>query len=674
MVNGNGEPIVLNDRYEIDKRIGRGGMADVFVARDRLLDRRVAIKVLFPEFATDPNFVERFRREAQAAANLSHPNIVNVYDWGRYAGTYYIAMEYVQGRTLADILRTNGQLTATQAAEVASEVAAALSFAHKADLVHRDIKPANVLIGTNGQVKVADFGIARAMGAAAESKLTQAGAVMGTATYFSPEQAQGAQPHPRSDLYSLGIVMYEMVSGNPPFVGDNPVGIAYMQVHDAPQPLNRVVADIPRGYEAIVAKLLAKDPGRRYTTADDLRDDLRRFRTGEMPEALRAIVNAQSAAAAAAATTAAATTPAVAATATMGTVPQRQRPPGAVPVRPREAAPPSRTGWYALAAFLALIALAIGGYLLYRIITGDDTAGASTIENYAGRPLDEVTEELEQQGIVYRPVEDPSSNQPDGFVDRTDPPAGELLGKEQLLRVYFKPNPDTVLVPDVRGQTEEAATMTLADARLQVGDVDETPSEEIDEGLVVRTDPRQNRSVEEGSRVALMLSSGPEQVAVPTLVGQTEQAARASLDDVDLRIGDIAIQALPANDPSDGLVVGQSVAPGTPVDAGTRVSLTVGQAAAQTVPPATPSPATRPPQTQPPQTQPPQTRPPTTTSPPTTTTTTSPPTTTTTTSPPTTSPPTTAPPGANRGRGDEAGNNRDGDGKVDVDPPALPGG
>ena len=178
----NDRPAVINDRYELSKRIGRGGMADVFLGRDRLLDRQVAIKVLFPEFAVDPNFVERFRREAQAAANLSHPNIVSVYDWGKHSGTYFIAMEYVHGRTLADILRTNGRVTAKQAAEIASEVAAALGFAHEAGLVHRDIKPANILIGSNGQVKVADFGIARAMNAPTESNLTQAGAVMGTAT------------------------------------------------------------------------------------------------------------------------------------------------------------------------------------------------------------------------------------------------------------------------------------------------------------------------------------------------------------------------------------------------------------------------------------------------------------------------------------------------------------
>ena len=196
-MTNNGQATVINDRYEIHKRIGRGGMADVFSARDLLLDRQVAVKVLFPEFATDANFVERFRREAQSAASLSHPNIVNVYDWGKYEGTYFIVMEEVQGRTLAEVLSTNKQLTSKQAAEIASEVAAALGFAHDNHVAHRDIKPANILIGSNGQVKVADFGIARALNAPTESNLTQVGSVMGTATYFSPEQAQGAQPDPR---------------------------------------------------------------------------------------------------------------------------------------------------------------------------------------------------------------------------------------------------------------------------------------------------------------------------------------------------------------------------------------------------------------------------------------------------------------------------------------------
>ena len=282
-------------------------MADVYLARDRLLDRPVAVKVLFPEYATDPNFVERFRREAQAAANLTHPNIVGVYDFGQQGGTYFIVMEYVNGRTLAEVLRADGKLAPVQAATLSSEVAAALGFAHRNGVVHRDVKPGNILVTSHGDVKVADFGIARVANAGTDAGLTQAGSVMGTATYFSPEQAQGATPDPRSDLYSLGIVMYEMVGGRPPFQGDNPVSIAYKQVHEAPPRLRDLTPDVPVAYEAIVTKLLAKNPDARYPSADDLRLDLTRFRDGQRPEAL-----AQAAAAAgmggAAAMAAAATT------------------------------------------------------------------------------------------------------------------------------------------------------------------------------------------------------------------------------------------------------------------------------------------------------------------------------------------------------------------------------
>ena len=375
-------------------------MADVFLGRDRLLDRQVAIKVLFPEFAIDPNFVERFRREAQAAANLNHPNIVNVYDWGKHGGTYFIAMEYVDGRTLADILRTNGRVTAKQAAEIASEVAAALGFAHAAGLVHRDIKPANILIGSNGQVKVADFGIARAMNSPTESNLTQAGAVMGTATYFSPEQAQGAQPDPRSDLYSLGIVMYEMVAGRPPFAGDNPVAIAYKQVHDHPQPLNQIVADVPRPYEAIVAKLLAKDPEVRYS---DGRRAARRpaplpqRRAGAGP---RRRGRGRPGRHRRRSPPTGADRRGDGADGDDAPASQRTRRPGPAPpvnglptrrVAGRRAyyePPPSRTGWYALAAFFALIALGIGGFLLFNALSGDDAAGSNALKNYVGMPLD----------------------------------------------------------------------------------------------------------------------------------------------------------------------------------------------------------------------------------------------------------------------------------------------
>ena len=275
------EPVVLNGRYELHSRIARGGMAEVFLARDQVLDRAVAVKVLFPEFAADPSFVERFRREAQSAANLNHPAIVGVYDWGSYRGTYFIVMEYVRGRSLAEILRAEGTLHPDRAADIATDIAGALYFAHRNGVVHRDIKPGNVLITSQGQVKVADFGIARAIGGGNTDNLTQTGSVMGTATYFSPEQAQGLAVDPRSDLYSLGIVLYEMLCGRPPFSGESPVAIAYQHVQATVVPPREVNPDIPAGLEAITMKLLAKNPANRYATAEELRADLRRFREGQ---------------------------------------------------------------------------------------------------------------------------------------------------------------------------------------------------------------------------------------------------------------------------------------------------------------------------------------------------------------------------------------------------------
>ena len=253
-------PTVLNGRYELHRSLGRGGMADVYLARDQLLDRPVAMKVLFPEFATDPAFVERFRREATAAANLNHPNIVGVYDWGEADGTYFIVMEYVDGRTLSEILRAEGPLHPDRVADVGADVAAALGFAHRNGVVHRDVKPGNVLVTAAGQVKVADFGIARAITANADENLTQVGTVMGTATYFSPEQARGDTVDPRSDIYSLGCVLYELLVGRPPFSGDTPVAIAYKHVQESPVPPRQLSPELPPAIEAIVLKCLAKNP------------------------------------------------------------------------------------------------------------------------------------------------------------------------------------------------------------------------------------------------------------------------------------------------------------------------------------------------------------------------------------------------------------------------------
>ncbi|HEY8060359.1 MAG TPA: protein kinase, partial [Acidimicrobiales bacterium] len=273
------DPVVYRGRYALQQSIGKGGMAEVFLARDQLLDRPVAIKRLAAEHSADPSFVERFRREAQAAAKLTHPNIVAVFDYFEEDGEYFIVQEFIDGRSLAELLRAEGRLHPDRAADIAADVAAGLGAAHREGMVHRDVKAGNVLVAKDGQVKVADFGIARVF-AGGDSELTKAGTVMGTATYFSPEQAQGKPVDPRSDLYSLGVVLYEMLVGRPPFSGDEPVAIAYAHVHEAPKALRTVDPALPVEIDAITMKLLAKDPVNRYPSADDLRADLRRFREG----------------------------------------------------------------------------------------------------------------------------------------------------------------------------------------------------------------------------------------------------------------------------------------------------------------------------------------------------------------------------------------------------------
>ena len=585
----NSERTVLNDRYELQQRIGRGGMADVFLARDLLLDRPVAIKVLFPEFAVDPNFVERFRREAQSAANLNHPNIVGVYDWGKYANTYFMAMEYVQGRTLADILKANGHVSSQQAAEIAGEVAAALGFAHRNGVVHRDIKPANILIGANGQVKVADFGIARAMNAPTENNLTQAGSVMGTATYFSPEQAQGGQPDPRSDLYSLGIVLYEMVSGRPPFSGDNPVSIAYKQVHENPQPLNQLVADVPRPFEAIVAKLLAKKPEVRYQTAEEVRDDLRRYRNGEPVMALAAAIGATAAAASALPrpATAAATTamPRARGPITGNTIAAART--GQHPLPPMRPQPSNRAGMYAVVGFLAIIGLVIGGIILFNSLSASSAPSKFAMPNVVGQKLEVGVKLLQDKGLQPNVLPEANPAVAAGTIGRTDPIADAVVKRNQSVNVYYTAAVTPFVLPDMKGRTQADATSALAVLGLTVDPAVVTENNpDVADGQVVRTEPAAGATVQQGDAIKLVVSAGPNQISVPAVEGLSQTNAQNTLtsDAYQLVVTSVV------QEPSDTVLAGSATRTdpplGTLVTKGSKIVLFVSSGPAQVrVPP-----------------------------------------------------------------------------------------
>ena len=548
--------VIMNDRYEMQQRIGRGGMADVYLARDILLDRLVAIKVLFPEFATDPAFVERFRREAQSAGNLNHPNIVSVYDWGRSNNTYFMAMEYVPGRTLAEALADVGQINATKAAEVGIEVAAALSFAHRNNVVHRDIKPGNILIGSNGQLKVADFGIARALGSAADSNLTQVGAVMGTAAYLSPEQAQGGQPDPRSDLYSLGIVLYEMVAGHPPFSGDNPVSIAYKQVHDSPQPLNQIAGDVPRAFEAIVARLLAKDPGMRYPTAEAARDDLRRFRDGVPVQALADAINRRNGDQSSsdnASTTVIPAGPIVGGPDDQAYTPtSAAHDAGATSVLPRTtinpnpAYPPGYTPSSAIndindlqkrrrsiviAAVSATLFLIVAAVVTFLALSGGSSQAVTFIlPDVTSMSLDEAVTTLEDLGLAVVPEAEETNSVDDNIVWKQIPNSGESVRDGDSITVVYNPSNTPIPVPNLTGLTIDQARTALFNLGLTIGIVTPQNDPTAPENTIISTMPKSGEQVLGGATIDLVVSQGSGVIKIPDVQGQTTQAARSVLE------------------------------------------------------------------------------------------------------------------------------------------------
>ena len=543
-------------RYEVIERVGLGGMAEVYRARDELLGREVAVKVLNDKLSGDKSFVERFRREAQAAANLSHPNIVSLYDYGSDEGANFIVMELIDGRGLERIIADEGPLLPERAAEMASDVARALERAHATGLVHRDIKPSNIMITSYGQTKVTDFGIARAVGDG-DQTMTQTGMVIGTASYLSPEQAQGNPVDARSDVYALGCVLYEMLTGAPPFKGDTPLSIAYKHVREDATPPSTVNPDVPTALDAIVMKALAKNPDNRYQSAREMRDDLQRFLAGEQIHATPLLAG----------------TTTVAPAAASGTqVIRRDEEEWVDEPEPER----RRAGMYVVAALLILGVFALLAYLLANNLLGEDepTATAVRVPEVVNEDQDEAREILEKKGFEVA-VERKASNKQEGIVIEQDPEAGERLEKGETVTITVSTGPRQVEVPELIGLTQEEAEAEITDAKLRVGQVTTAPSDEVEEGSVISQSPEPGEEVDARSKVNLVVSGGVETVTVPSVIGQSEDTAIS-----EIQAAGLTADVLTApSDEEEGTVIAQDPEGGAEAEEGDIVTITVSEGA-----------------------------------------------------------------------------------------------
>jgi eukaryotic-like serine/threonine-protein kinase len=544
----------FDHRYLIVRKLGSGGMADVYLADDRELGRQVALKLLNERHANDEQFVERFRREAQSAAGLNHPNIVSIFDRGQAEGTYYIAMEYLDGRTLKELLVRNGPTPIPIAIDYARQILSALSFAHRGGIVHRDIKPHNIVVRKDGRLKVTDFGIARS----GASQMTEAGSIVGTAQYLSPEQARGAPVDQRSDLYSLGIVIYEMLTGKVPFTGDAPVEIAMKHLNAVPEPPSKLRPEIPHDLDAIVMRALAKEPEQRYASAEEMDADLARVARGvavseKTEDAMTHVLAGAGAATAATMVTRPSTV----------TAPPAYRPPGTY----YEERPGRRSVWPWLLGLVACAVIAVGGFLIYQRIENQfNKNGNVAVIDVRSEVYTLAVSNLKDAGFAVKIEKAPNDTIPRGEVSGQDPGPGIKIGRGSTVTIVVSTGKPKVTVPDVRNKTLSDAISALNDVHLD-GDVHDVHSPTAPVGVVVGQSPAGGVQVFTNTKVRLNVSQGPTLVSIPNVVGSPYANAQSQLEGAGFNV---VRKDAPSNQPKGEVVttdpqVGSSVAKGSTV-------------------------------------------------------------------------------------------------------------
>ena len=544
-------------RYRLERKLGAGGMADVWLAGDQELGRRVAVKILHHRYASDGQFVERFRREATHAAGLSHPNIVSIFDRGEIDGSYFIVMEYVEGRTLKELLVSRGPCPVPVAVSYTRQILAALRYAHRNGIIHRDIKPHNVIVDREGRVKVTDFGIARA----GTSQMTEAGSIIGTAQYLSPEQARGAPVEESSDLYSTGVVLYELLTGKVPFTGETPVEIAMKHLSQAPEAPSAIRPEIPRDLDLVVLRALAKEPADRYRSASELDRDLELVARGEG-------VGRETAEAA---TVVLAGGGAVAERAAATQVRRTVRYGGGERYRAYEApVAHGRAWWPWLLALGALLALAVAGFFLWdyvqdRIAESEPVA----VQDYQGLREANAVRLVRDADLEPRVRQLPNDTVPEGRVADQSPEPGTNLARGSFVELIVSTGKRVVKVPDVRGMRLTDAIEALSQADLDADPRDVNSTEPV--GTVTAQDPAPNEEVVAGTSVRVNVSKGPREVAVPSVTGLLEDTATAQLQAAGFAVARRDVES----DLDQGIVVTQDPAGNTTAVRGSTVTISV---------------------------------------------------------------------------------------------------